>query len=58
MSNYVKLPFQFDAEFLKQDLAKVAGEEQKHRVENNGDKDRIHLVIECKVNNWLVKPIK
>jgi hypothetical protein len=31
---------------------------QKHRVENNGDKDRIHLVIDCKVNDWLVELIK
>jgi Aspartyl/Asparaginyl beta-hydroxylase len=29
----------------------------KHRVENNGDADRIHLVIDCKVNDWLVKMI-
>jgi mannose-6-phosphate isomerase-like protein (cupin superfamily) len=25
----------------------------KHRVVNNGDTDRIHLVIDCKVNQWL-----
>jgi hypothetical protein len=25
----------------------------KHRVANNGDTDRIHLVIDCKVNEWL-----
>jgi len=25
----------------------------KHRVANNGDADRIHLVIDCKVNHWL-----
>ncbi|MEP6903479.1 MAG: aspartyl/asparaginyl beta-hydroxylase domain-containing protein [Actinomycetota bacterium] len=31
---------------------------QKHRVENNGEKDRIHLVIDCKVNDWLVELIK
>jgi Aspartyl/Asparaginyl beta-hydroxylase len=31
---------------------------QKHRVENNGDKDRIHLVIDCKVNDWLLPIIK
>jgi hypothetical protein len=24
-----------------------------HRVSNNGDKDRIHLVVDCRVNNWL-----
>jgi len=24
-----------------------------HRVSNNGDADRIHLVVDCKVNNWL-----
>ena len=30
---------------------------QKHRVENNSDKDRIHLVMDCKVNDWLVKHI-
>jgi hypothetical protein len=30
---------------------------QKHRVENNGDKDRIHLVMDCKVNDWLVEII-
>jgi len=24
-----------------------------HRVTNNGDADRIHLVIDCKVNEWL-----
>ncbi len=24
-----------------------------HRVSNNGDEDRIHLVIDCKVNDWL-----
>lgn len=27
---------------------------QKHRVENNSDLDRIHLVLDCKVNDWLV----
>ena len=26
---------------------------QKHRVENNGAADRIHLVIDCKINDWL-----
>lgn len=31
---------------------------QKHRVENNGSEDRIHLVIDCKVNDWLVEIIK
>ena len=31
---------------------------QKHRVENNGDEDRIHLVMDCKVNDWLVEMIK
>lgn len=31
---------------------------QKHRVENNGTTDRIHLVMDCKVNNWLVNMIK
>lgn len=31
---------------------------QKHRVENNSDKDRIHLVIDCKVNDWLIEIIK
>jgi len=25
----------------------------KHRVANNGNTDRIHLVIDCKVNQWL-----
>ena len=30
---------------------------QKHRVENNGNEDRIHLVIDCQVNDWLVKHI-
>src|ERR1700756_3257568 len=24
-----------------------------HRVSNNGDADRIHLVVDCKVNDWL-----
>jgi mannose-6-phosphate isomerase-like protein (cupin superfamily) len=27
---------------------------QKHRVENNGTADRIHLVIDCQVNDWLL----
>ena len=31
---------------------------QKHRVENNGDSDRIHLVMDCKVNDWLIERIK
>jgi hypothetical protein len=31
---------------------------QKHRVENNGAEDRIHLVMDCKVNDWLVENIK
>jgi quercetin dioxygenase-like cupin family protein len=31
---------------------------QKHRVENNGATDRIHLVMDCKVNDWLVEIIK
>ncbi len=26
----------------------------KHRVENNSDVDRIHLVLDCKVNEWLL----
>ena len=30
---------------------------QKHRVENNGDSDRIHLVMDCKVNDWLIEMI-
>lgn len=25
----------------------------KHRVTNSGDTDRIHLVVDCKVNEWL-----
>jgi quercetin dioxygenase-like cupin family protein len=29
----------------------------KHRVKNNGPTDRIHLVIDCKVNKWLTKQI-
>lgn len=29
----------------------------KHRVTNNGPTDRIHLVIDCKVNEWLTKQI-
>ncbi|MGO4877667.1 aspartyl/asparaginyl beta-hydroxylase domain-containing protein [Pedobacter psychrotolerans] len=29
----------------------------KHRVANNGLADRIHLVIDCKVNTWLTKMI-
>ena len=28
-----------------------------HRVTNNRDKDRIHLVIDCKVNDWLKERI-
>jgi len=31
---------------------------QKHRVENHGDTNRIHLVMDCKVNGWLVGKIK
>jgi hypothetical protein len=31
---------------------------QKHRVENNSREDRIHLVLDCKVNEWLVEIIK
>lgn len=31
---------------------------QKHRVENNGATDRIHLVLDCKVNAWLIEHIK
>lgn len=31
---------------------------QKHRVENNGATDRIHLVMDCKVNDWLIEQIK
>lgn len=31
---------------------------QKHRVENNGDEARIHLVIDCKVSDWLIEKIK
>lgn len=27
---------------------------QKHRVENNGSADRIHLVIDCLTNDWLL----
>ncbi len=26
----------------------------KHRVENNSSRDRIHLVLDCKVNDWLL----
>lgn len=28
-----------------------------HRVANNGNSDRIHLVIDCKVNDWLAGQI-
>lgn len=28
-----------------------------HRVENNSDQDRIHLVLDCKVNEWLLEII-
>ncbi len=31
---------------------------QKHRVENHGSEDRIHLVLDCKVNDWLIETIK
>ncbi len=34
---------------------------QKHRVENNSPADRIHLVIDCKLNGWLsefINPLK
>jgi hypothetical protein len=27
----------------------------KHRVENKSDRDRIHLVLDCKVNDWLLE---
>jgi Aspartyl/Asparaginyl beta-hydroxylase len=27
----------------------------KHRVENNSEVDRIHLVLDCKVNEWLLR---
>ncbi|MCD9188980.1 MAG: aspartyl/asparaginyl beta-hydroxylase domain-containing protein [Pyrinomonadaceae bacterium] len=27
---------------------------QKHRVENNGTEDRIHLVIDCDASDWLI----
>ena len=30
---------------------------QKHRVENNGTEDRIHLVIDCDASDWLVEMI-
>jgi len=30
---------------------------RKHRVENNGSADRIHLVIDCTVNDWLTRII-
>ncbi|MEH3114789.1 aspartyl/asparaginyl beta-hydroxylase domain-containing protein [Pedobacter terrae] len=29
----------------------------KHQVANRGTRDRIHLVIDCKVNDWLAKQI-
>jgi quercetin dioxygenase-like cupin family protein len=28
-----------------------------HRVENGGDDDRVHLVIDCRVNDWLLAMI-
>lgn len=28
---------------------------QNHRVENYSEEDRIHLVIDCKVNDWLTE---
>jgi hypothetical protein len=30
---------------------------QKHRVENNSPENRIHLVIDCRVNDWLIQHI-
>lgn len=30
---------------------------QKHRVENNGTTDRIHLVIDCETSDWLLEMI-
>jgi hypothetical protein len=30
---------------------------QKHRVENNSQEDRVHLVMDCKVNDWLMENI-
>jgi quercetin dioxygenase-like cupin family protein len=29
-----------------------------HRVENNGDTDRVHLVLDCEPNDWLLGQIK
>src|SRR5690349_19111419 len=29
-----------------------------HRVSNKGDKDRIHLVIDCRVDEWLIEVFK
>jgi len=31
---------------------------QNHRVENNSATDRIHLVMDCKVNDWLIEKIE
>lgn len=31
---------------------------QKHRVNNNGTKDRIHLVIDCETSDWLLEMIE
>ena len=28
-----------------------------HRVDNESDKDRVHLVIDCRVNGWLKRLI-
>jgi aspartyl/asparaginyl beta-hydroxylase (cupin superfamily) len=30
---------------------------RKHRVENNSHTDRVHLVIDCLVNEWLLKKL-
>lgn len=31
---------------------------EKHRVENNGTADRVHLVLDCHVSDWLLEYLK
>jgi len=28
-----------------------------HRINNDSDKDRVHFVIDCRVNNWIEEMI-
>ncbi len=49
MPDRIPLPFRFDPIRLRADVDALT---------NRGTEDRIHLVIDCKVNDWLTATLE